>query len=94
MMGTEELFLQIIVTRYGAPSLLGLVILTPIVFFLEAQDLSDFAIAQRRLELAHLASDRCVRAHLLQILLSWHRSGNGVVSGIENLKAQAILLDA
>lgn len=93
-MQKAELFLEIIVTRYEAPSLLSLVILTPIVFFLEAQDLSDFAIAQRRLKLAHLTGDGRVWARLLQILLSWNRSSNGIVRGIENLKAQAILLDA
>lgn len=90
----EEMILRIIVTRYEVPPLLGLVILTPIMFFLEAQDLSDLAITQRRLKLAHLAGDRCIRAHLLQVLLSRHRSSYGIVSCVEDFKAQAILLDA
>lgn len=90
----KKTFFTIIVTRYEFQSLLGLVILTPVVFFLEAQNLSDLTITQRRLKLAHLASERCVWAHFLQVLLSRHRSGYSIVGGIENLKAQAILFDA
>lgn len=62
-------------------------------FFLKTQHLSDFAIAQGRLKLTHLASNRCIGTHLLQVLFSGHSGSDSVVSSIEDLKAQAILLD-
>jgi hypothetical protein len=75
-------------------TLLSLVVLTPVMFFLETQHLSNLAIAQRGFKLAHLASNRCIRTHLLQVLLSGCSGGNGIIGSVENLKAQAILFDA
>lgn len=62
-------------------------------FFLESQYLFDFAIAQGRLKLTHLADNRCIGTHLRQVLLSGHSGSDSVVSSVENLKAQTVLLD-
>lgn len=62
--------------------------------FLETQHLPDLAITQRRLKLTHLSSDGRIRSYFLQVLFSRCRSGNSIVSSIENLKAQTILFDA
>ena len=78
---------------YDISTLLGLVVLTPIMLFLESKHLSDLPVTQRRLKLTHLASNRCIGSYLLQVLLSRHSGRNSIISSVENLKAQTILFD-
>ena len=74
--------------------ILGLIVLPPIVLFLEAQNLSDLSIAEWRLPFSHLARDRCIRRCLLQELFGRYRCRDRVVRRIEYLKTQTTLLNA
>ena len=53
---------------------------------LEAQYLSNLPIAQRSLPLAHLPSDLCALAILLQKFLRWHGRRDGIIRRIEDLE--------
>src|SRR3954467_609903 len=68
-------------------------IFSPVVGLPKAEHLARLAIGQRRLELAKLAGDRDLGTIALEELAGRDRSGDGVVDGIEDLKAESILLD-
>jgi hypothetical protein len=60
---------------------------------LKSQNLSDLAITQRRLILSHLSRHLGLRIVLCQEFLRLLPDRNCVIRGIENLKAEPVLLD-
>lgn len=68
-------------------------VLLPIMHILESQNLSDLAITKRRLILSHLARNLGLRIVLCQELLRLFPDRDCVICGIENLKAEPVLLD-
>lgn len=60
---------------------------------LKSQNLSDLTITQRRLILSHLAGHLGLRIVLCQEFLRLLPNRNCVIRGIENLKAEPVLLD-
>src|SRR5438552_4042588 len=62
----------------------------PVVFFLEAQNLTNLAVGKRRFELAKLPNDRGIRSPAAQKLTRRHSRGDGVVDGVEHLEAEAV----
>src|SRR3954464_4129102 len=59
---------------------------------LEAEDVADLAVRQKRLKLAKLALHRHVRIEALQKLARRQVGGGLVVGGVEDLVAEAVLL--
>ena len=74
-----------------AASTLMLVILSPIMHIFEPQHMTNFLIRQRRLPFGHVSGDRGAGTMNSEKLLGWNRGCDGVVCGVESLKAQAIL---
>ena len=68
-------------------------VLLPIMHILKSQNLSDLAITQRRLILSHLSRHLGLRIVLCQEFLRLLLDRNCVIRGIENLKAEPVLLD-
>ena len=66
-------------------------VLPPVMRLLEPQHLARLSIRQRRLELAHLASERRVRAEFCHRFAGRRVEGDGVVGRIEHLEAKAVL---
>lgn len=74
--------------------MIRVVVLPPVVFFLETKHLLDLPIAQRRLPLVHLARDGRVRRILLEKLLGGECSRDGIIGSIEDLEAEVVFLHA
>ena len=60
---------------------------------LESQNFSDLSITQRRFILSHLARNLGLRIVLCQKLLCGLLNRDCVICGIEDLKAESVLLD-
>lgn len=63
------------------------VVLPPVMFLLESENISDLAVTQWRLPLVHLPCNGCIRGVLLQELFRRERSGNSVICRVEDLEA-------
>lgn len=63
-------------------------------FFLKTQHLADLAVGEQALIFADLAGEGHVRKESLRKLFRWRIGRDGVVGGVEDLVAEAVLLDA
>lgn len=69
---------------------LHLIVLSPMMLFLESQHLLDLSVTHRCLPLPHISRKRCVRTHSLQQRFRRHCTCDLIIDRIENLKAQPV----
>jgi hypothetical protein len=80
------------ITNYIHPLRVRIIILPPIMLFLEPKHLLNLPITQRRLPLPHVPRHGTIRRKLLQELARRKRGCDGVVGRVEHLKPQPVLL--
>src|SRR3977135_2532006 len=71
----------------------GLDVFPPVVRLLKSEHLARLPVRQRRLVFAEFAGDRDAREVAAQQVAGRNVSGRGVVDGVEDLKAEPVLLD-
>ena len=69
-------------------------VVPPIVFFLEAQNLADFAVGKRRLVANQFSAVRGLGAQALEESFGWLVGSDRVVGGVEDLEAEAVFAKA
>ena len=79
--------------RRSLRRLSSLDVFPPVVRFLKPQHLARLLVRQRRLVLAEFAGDPDVGTIAAQHVAGRNVGGDGVVDGVEDLKAEPVLLD-